>query len=211
MEQKLVNYILEKYKPLALLLHGSRANGNSREHSDWDFAIIVNDKITTDREIIDNQNIEIRVLVLPLPELTRENSSPWLVLRAGNIKVLFDTNNIAENIISQVTEYYNTPLVFSNSEIAGHGAWFKSQVDGMIDYQNEQEAFFRKLSELYPRTIMYWFHFKRRRYMPQVYQSLPIIKQEDPEYFKLIEILAGNFSNIEKIKTAEIIFSKIFV
>ena len=53
MEQKLTQYIIEKYSPLAVLLHGSRASGNERPHSDWDFAILVNEDIKVEREIVD--------------------------------------------------------------------------------------------------------------------------------------------------------------
>jgi hypothetical protein len=39
--------------------------------------------------------------------------------------------------------------------------------------------------------------------MPQVYLSLPRIEKEDPEHFKLLQILAGNYTNTEKIDAAE--------
>jgi predicted nucleotidyltransferase len=210
MEQKLTQHIIERYSPLAVLLHGSRASGNERTHSDWDFAILVNEKIETEREVIDGQNIEIRVLVVPLPELNDQNKNPWIVLRDGNVKVLFDPSNIALDIIEKVTAFYKLPPHFSETDISSHKAWYRSQLDGMIDYKDEQEAFFRKLSELYPRVIMYWFHFVRHTYMPQVYYSIPIIKKEDPEYFELLEKLASSISNQEKIEIAEQVYNKIW-
>jgi predicted nucleotidyltransferase len=210
MEQKLTQHIIEKYKPLAVLLHGSRASGNERLHSDWDFVILVNEKIETEREVVDGQNIEIRVLVVPIPELNDQNKSPWIVLREGNVKVLFDPNNIAKDVIDIVTAFYKIPPHFSETDISSHKAWYRSQLDGMIDYKDEQEAFFRKLSELYPRVIMYWFHFVRHTYMPQVYYSIPIIKEEDPTYFELLEKLASNISNQEKIDIAEKVYQKLW-
>jgi predicted nucleotidyltransferase len=206
-EQELTDYIVEKYNPIAVLLHGSRASGNAREHSDWDFAIFVTEKITANREIIKSQNIEIRVLVLPIPD---KIDNQWLVLRQGNVKVLYDPQNKTLDVIKKVTGFYSEPLDFSEGEFYGHGAWFRSQLDSMIDYQNEQEAFFRKLSELYPRVIMYWFHFIKHTYMPQVYYSLPILQTEDLHYFNYLKILAGNFSNEEKIVAAENIYKRIW-
>ena len=147
MEEKLIQYIREKYNPVAILIHGSRASGYARAHSDWDFATIVDKDTQTEREIVDGENIEVAVLKLPFDE---ENiKDKWLSLRKNNIKVLFDPQNITGKIIEKVTEYYNRPLVWSASDISGHKAWFRSHLDGMIDYQNEQEAFFRKLGELY--------------------------------------------------------------
>lgn len=210
MEQKLTQYIIEKYSPLAVLLHGSRASGNERPHSDWDFAILVNENIEVEREIIDGQNIEIMVLVIPMPELNDRNKHPWLVLREGNVKVLFDPENMATAIIDKVTSFYKIPPHFSDVDMSSHKAWFRSKIDGMIDYRDEPEAFFAKQSELYPRIIMYWFHFVRRTYVPQVYHSIPIIKNEDPEYFELLEKFASNITNQEKIDTAEEVYKRIW-
>lgn len=200
-EQKLVQYLIKKYNPRAIAIHGSRASGFAREHSDWDFAIFVDKEIEGDREIVDGQNIEVRVLALPFDE--NKIGDRWLVVREGNVKVVYDPENILEDIIKKVTTHYNQPLINTEADIIGHKAWYRSQLDGMIDYQNEQEAFFRKLGELYLRTIKYWFNFKRNTYMPQVYLSLPRIEKEDPEYFKLLQILAGNYTNTEKIEAAE--------
>ena len=210
MEQKLTQYIIEKYSPLAVLLHGSRASGNERPHSDRDFAILVNEDIKVEREIVDGQNIEILALIVPMPELNNQNKHPWLVLRDGNVKVVYDPENIARNIIDTVTQFYEIPPYFSDADISSHKAWFRSKLDGMIDYRDDKEAFFVKLSELYPRIIMYWFHFIRRTYVPQVYHSIPIIKEEDPKYFELLKKIAGNCSNQEKIDFGEMVYKRIW-
>ncbi|MBP6858147.1 MAG: nucleotidyltransferase domain-containing protein [Candidatus Pacebacteria bacterium] len=208
MEEKLTQYIKEKYDPVAILIHGSRSNNYAREHSDWDFAILVEKDTEVEREIIEGANVEIRVLKLPFN--THNIADRWIAFREGNVKVLFDPQNITLDIIKEVTEYYNKPIIWKPSDISGHKAWFRSQVDGMTDYQNENEAFFRKLGELYLRCIQYWFHFLHHTYMPQVYLSLPRIQKEDPEYYELLKVLASNVSNKEKIDTAEKIYKKIW-
>lgn len=208
LENKLTTYLLEKYNPISIILHGSRANGKERKHSDWDFAIIVDKKTEVEREIIDESNIDVTVLELPFEE---ENiQGKWLILREDNCKILFDKNLIAKNIIDKVTKYYYTPRVWTSSDMLGHKAWFRSQLDGMIDYQDEHEAFFRKLGELYIRSIQIWFWFVKLGYMPQVYKSIPQIEMGDPEYFKLLKILAGNCSNAEKIEVGEEIYKRIW-
>jgi predicted nucleotidyltransferase len=209
MEQKLTDHIIQKYNPVAVLIHGSRSNEYAREHSDWDFAIVVHENTEGEREIIDGANIEVRVLKLPFEE-NNVGYDKWLALRKGNVKVVYDPQNICESIIERVTAYYNTPIKWSQAEIMGHKAWFRSHIDGMLDYQNEQEAFFRKLGELYLRSIQNWFRFLHNTYMPQVYLSLPRIEKEDPEYFALLKILAGNYSNQEKIEAAEEIYKRIW-
>lgn len=208
MEEKLTNHIKEKYNPVAILIHGSRASGYAREHSDWDFAVLVEKDIESDREIIDGANIEVRVLKLPFDENTIPDR--WLVLREGNVKVTYDPKNITGVLIEKVTKWYNTPMVWGANEISGHKAWFRSHIDGMIDYQDDHEAFFRKLGELYTRCIMYWYHFLHSAYMPQVYISLPRIEKEDPQYYSLIKILASTASNKEKIEAAEEVYKRIW-
>ena len=208
-EQQLTDYLVKRYNPLTVLIHGSRASGYAREHSDWDFAIIIDKDTEVEREIINGANLEIRVLKLPFEE-QKIIADKWLALRKGNIKVVYDPQNVAEPIIEKITEYYNKPIEWTHAEIFGHKAWYRSHIDGMIDYQNDHLAFYRKLGELYTRSIMYWFHYLHNAYMPQVYLSLPRIEKEDPEHYELLKILAGNGTNQEKIEAAEQIYKRIW-
>jgi len=208
MEKQLTDHLLEKYQPIAILLHGSRASGYAREHSDWDFAIIVDKDTQAKREIIDGANVEIQVLKLPFRQEDIEKK--WLELRSDNVKITHDPQNICPNIIEKVTKYYAKPMEWTDGEIFGHKAWYRSHLDGMSDYQNDNEMFFRKLGELYTRSIMYWFHFLHNTYMPQVYLSLPRIEKEDPDHYALLKILASNASNEEKIQAGEAIYKRIW-
>lgn len=88
-EQKLTQHILEKYKPLAIVLHGSRASGFARERSDWDFIILVDKETEVEREIIDGANMEVMALKLPFKE-QKIIGDKWLALRKGNSKVLHE-------------------------------------------------------------------------------------------------------------------------
>lgn len=207
-EKKLTDHIVRKYDPVAVVLHGSRASGYARTHSDWDFAILVNKDTEVEREIIDGMNFEIRALKLPYNEKSIKDG--WIALREGNTKILFDPTDITKDIINAITKHYNTPRVWKNSEIFAAKAWFRSQIDGMIDYQDDQLAFFRKLGELYLKAMQGWFHFIHNEYMPQVYKSLPRIKTEDPEYYMLLTILSSNDANQEKIKAAEEIYKRVW-
>ena len=208
MEKEITDYLLKKYEPLALVLHGSRATGKARENSDWDFVIFVEVDTQTEREIIGGQNVEVKDIKYPI-----EDSKIFdycSLLRKENIKIIYDPKGIVSDVAQKASDYYAVPLDESLSEVSGHKAWFRSHLDGMIDYKNEQEAFFRKLGELYVRSIQYWFRFMHKTYMPQVYDSLPRIEKEDPEYFDLLKVLAGNYSNDEKIEAGEKIYKIIW-
>lgn len=212
MEEKLTNYIKEKYQPLAIMIHGSRANGHAKEHSDWDFVILVDRPVAVEREIVFDQNIEVFDIQYPVNEELIKKYVPEF--RSSNVKVVFDPNAICTEIIEKatlLTEKGRPVEEYTGIEKSSHCAWMLSHIDGMIDYKEDQLAFFRKCSEFYVRALQYWFRFKKHTWMLQVYESLPQIKREDPEYFALLEVLAGDTPSNEKIvackKIQELLFN----
>lgn len=211
-EQKIIEYIKETYHPLAILLHGSRANGNARAHSDWDFAIFVKEKIVTKREVLFSvANIEIKQIIYPV--LDTDISNIGHQLRKSNVRVVYDPEHICDAVIEQVTTYFEQgrpPEDYDENETIGHAAWMRSQIDGMIDYQHEPLAFFRKSGELYIRVIQYWFRFLKHDWMPQVYEALPRIQKEDPEYYALMEAYVQSHSAQEQILISEKIYVHLF-
>ncbi|MCB9808921.1 nucleotidyltransferase domain-containing protein [Candidatus Nomurabacteria bacterium] len=201
-EKILTQHILTKYNPRAIFLHGSRASGHAREHSDWDFAILVDQECETFREIIEGENIEVLPLVMPLDQKT----APWWrwhALRQGNVKIIHDPENLGPELITKVTQHYHEPLEISHERLLSKKARYHTDIDSMIDYKDEPVAFFRKLGAFYERALRFWFEILHKKNMPQVYLSLPEIKEQDPEYFELLNTLAGNSSNEEKIETAQ--------
>lgn len=210
-ENKLIEHVKEKYSPVGILIHGSRANGNFRENSDWDFAIFVDNEIETEREIVLGQNIEIKT-VLYKKEIN--NISEYVPqFRKGNIRIVYDPQGLCANFIELAEELFKKGRPqedYSETEFKGHGAWMLSHIGGMIDYKDDQLAFFRKLSEFYGRALNYWFRFKKHDWMLQVYESIPRIKNEDPEYYELLVKISGNYTNEEKIEFCKEIHNKIF-
>ncbi|HEV7424196.1 MAG TPA: nucleotidyltransferase domain-containing protein [Candidatus Paceibacterota bacterium] len=207
LEQRIVDYLVEKYHPVALLIHGSRANGHAREHSDWDFAMFVSTPVPQTREIIfEKENIDIRIFTVPVDiEKIREYC---FYFERQNVRVIFDPEYITEDVIREATKVFNTPITHTPAETIACRARLRVLIDGMIDYQYEQASFFRKLSEFYQYALKYWFLFLNNSYMQQVYKSLPIIATKDKEYFKLLEILSENHTKQEKISAAEKLYER---
>jgi len=52
MQEIITSHLIETYEPDAIILHGSRARGKAREHSDWDF-ILLYAKPTTAKNVGD--------------------------------------------------------------------------------------------------------------------------------------------------------------
>ena len=61
-EEKLVEYLVAKYDPLAIILHGSRASGTNRPHSDWDLVLLVDKDTPTEQVLVDGSAIDIEAL-----------------------------------------------------------------------------------------------------------------------------------------------------
>jgi hypothetical protein len=204
MEEKIRDYLLSKYKPQALLIHGSRANGNHRPGSDWDFAAFVNKPTVQMREIIfETENIDMRIFHIPI--IDEEIKKYCFYFHDQNVKVIHDPKNITEDIIKKATLFFNSPRIPTPTEINSGKNRLRILIAGMEDYKDEQEAFFRKLCEFYQWSLTYWFWMIRNSYMQQVYKSLPIIKKEDPDYYNLLQIIAGNGTNDQKIEAAKLI------
>jgi predicted nucleotidyltransferase len=211
MKEKLISYFIEKYKPLSVILHGSRCNGNAHETSDWDFMFILKeDNPEMRRSIIFDQNCEAKKLIYPLSQDKIENIS-WY-LREGNAEVLFDTDEIAKKLIDEARSYIVFPYEISHGDKNAWAAYMANSINGMKAYKDDPVAFLIKLNDFYKRSIVLWFQIcKKWENAPQVYESLKIIKSEDePMYANLSKIAAFNSSVDEKIVEVENIYKRLF-
>ncbi|MES2623547.1 MAG: nucleotidyltransferase domain-containing protein [Patescibacteria group bacterium] len=205
-EAKLTTYILEKYNPLAIILHGSRANGNAREHADWDIAIITSEKKRPHREIVFGANVEYKEIVVPIPERTLIS----FALRTGNTKILHDTDSLAEKLIEQDDSVIEKGIEFTESERRARHAYLLSAIDGMRDYTDNSYILFDKKTDFFTRMTGAWFTFIAREYQPSPYTALPKIQKEDPEFYELIYAFADANSSEELVKIGNKIVLHLF-
>jgi hypothetical protein len=126
-EEKLTQYIKEKYNPLAIILHGSRANGRDREHSDWDFLIITEKDMNPHGELVDGNKIDYHQLVHPIPE----GKGLSFMYRVENSKILFDTNNIAQEFILQNDVFVKKGNHFTEIERKARYSFLISALNGI--------------------------------------------------------------------------------
>ena len=99
MEEKITTYLKERYSPDAIILHGSRAIGEAREHSDWDFIFLYKSEPTAGafREFIEEQNIEVQSLITPI---TEENLLDTVGLKLQNARIIFFLFSLATDLLS---------------------------------------------------------------------------------------------------------------
>ncbi len=183
-EQKLTQYIKEKYNPIALVLHGSRANGNYREHSDWDFLMFTYKDIEHPiREIVFDSNIELKQIILPIAE----DKFLGFFFRSENVKILYDPELMAEKFLKLNDVKVQKGNIFTDEERKSRYCFLKSALDGIIDYADSPLNIFDKKADFYTRVINAWFRFVKKEFEPSYYIAFPRMNKEAPELQFLIE------------------------
>ena len=183
-EQRLIEYMREKYDPVAIVLHGSRANGMAREHSDWDLVIFTKQDVKPiSREIIFGANMELKQIVLPVPE----DKFLGFFFRTENVKILYDPEFVAKSILKQNDILVGAGNKFTDIDRTKRYAFISSSLDGIRDYSDNRLILYDKKIDFYTRIIEAWFRFTRNEFEPSHYFAYPKIKECDPEFYGLIE------------------------
>ena len=201
MQETIFNHIKEKYNPDAIILHGSRARGMAREHSDWDFIFLYNSNgnHNSGREFFAGQNIEFSAVTLPVQDILETFS-----FKLHKATVLFERQNEGTSILAEVKKIYAQGVHWSDEKIADHKLWFQGRINGMRDNVNQSEVFYKYFSDIYPRLFNYWYFLKQHTYSEPIYVAVREIEEKDPTYMSLV----SKFTNVEnsldkKVELAE--------
>tara|TARA_B100000508_G_C11413328_1_gene254422 strand:+ start:65 stop:697 length:633 start_codon:yes stop_codon:yes gene_type:complete len=208
MEQEITEHLREMFKPNAIILHGSRAVGREREHSDWDLFLIYEAGTVlpkNGRLIWQDQNIEYSHHVLPVENIEDEFG---VKLQFG--RVLHEVGGEGTKLLEQVKDYYRKPINWSDEHCESHRLWMKGRVDGMRDTVDQPLVFERYASDFYARITNYWYVALQDTNPKPIYLALEEIAAKDPEYFSLIERFVETNSRQEKVVAAEKIMSRCF-
>jgi len=207
MEQKLIEYLRTTYNPTAIILHGSRASGHARLHSDWDFALLYDDSSElpgNGRDEVLEQNIEFTHHQLPVDDVMKEFS-----VKLQNARVVFENALQATKILQRAKVAYTAPLAWTKEDKFNHSLWMCGRIDGMSDTVEEPLLFEKYAADFYGRITNYWYWAIQDRYPKPIYLAVEEIKVEDPEYFLLIENFALG-SREEKNILAKQIYKRCF-
>lgn len=176
--QEIRDYLLEKYAPEAILLHGSRLRDDAADNSDYDIVMI-----TPNTESVYPHEYEGMMLdISAQPHNTR-------ILETGNkvpnwpLKILYDANGVGEKICEETEQAYkNGPTPLSAQEWNNRINYTKRLIDKIKTRGHDISIRRYYLADLYMRVIRYWFE-KRNRWTVSPYRSLPIIQTEDMDFF----------------------------
>jgi hypothetical protein len=207
MEQTIVDYLRETYKPEAIILHGSRASGHERAHSDWDFVLLYSSEIDlpkNGRTKILGENIEFSHHHLPIVDVMKEFS-----VKLQNARVVYESESFGAEVLQSAQTACLQPLAWTPEEKHSHSLWMQGRIAGMSDTLNEPLLFEKYAADFYTRITNYWYWAIHDRYSKPMYLALEEIKDEDSEYFLIIKNFVQS-SNEEKVNAAERIYQKCF-
>jgi predicted nucleotidyltransferase len=204
--KKVVEHIKERYNPFSIILHGSRAREMNKEKSDWDLYVLVKEKIDALPETFEEFGIDVEAIVVPVPD------DKIISIFGGNLrvaKILFDTDYIGANLISQAEKIYKEGRKLDSRQYADRKYFVLRRLERMKMYENEPGIFFAHTAAFYGAILRYWFEVKSLWSEP-IYIALPYIQKEDPIFYSWLETLYNNDPIMDKIKAAENIYNDLF-
>lgn len=211
---KFIEYLQDKYGPVsAILLHGSRASGYAREHSDWDFIILTDHQVDQKqyRDFVENENIEFEVFQLPV---AKENIVRVFNTKLKHAQAVYDPKGVGQDLIDQAREVYEEGIPeewITGTSLVSKNSYLQSAIDGMKDNLDNPAMFMKKLGTFYPRIINIWYQIKERAYSDNIYISIPHIQELDPVFADKLEVVYSlESSPREKIKAAESLMGDLF-
>ena len=203
----ITNHILETYRPDAIILHGSRARGKERQHSDWDIILLYNGPtdIKNGRELYKEQNIEYSVHSLPIEDIFEQFGT-----KLQGATVLCEQGNIASTLLKQAADYYAQGVRWSPEKIVAHKLWLQGRINGMKDNVDNPIIFEKYFTDFYNRIFDYWYWLLQNKHSQPIYVAVEEIATIDRDYYELLSKLIDSTILIEKVAIAEEIGARLF-
>ncbi|MES2215934.1 MAG: nucleotidyltransferase domain-containing protein [Patescibacteria group bacterium] len=208
-EKEITEYLKLKYNPVVILLHGSRAVGKNRPHSDWDIIMLFDSDVPRKgfREEVDGEDVEWKAFQLPIPD---EKIIEIFDVYLQFAKILSERDSIGTNLLQKAILKYNEGPNLSAEIIKREKQFFEHKILGMKDDEGTPYMFLRHLSVLFNRASNLWFEILHNEFPKPFYLAVPIIQDKDPEYYRHLMALCSDNSSNEKIASAHWIAGKLF-
>lgn len=207
--QTIVQTLRDKYNPVAILLHGSRAVGKERPHSDWDVIMLFEGEIPRRgyREEIGGHDVEWKAISIPVED---EKIVDTFDVYLQFAKVLWEADSKGTDTLEKALKVYAKGPNLSDDDVRKWKQFLEHKLLGMIDDINSPYMFFRHLSVFFNRASNMWFEIIHNEFSKPFYLAIPDMQARDPEFSKLLEILPSNASNEEKVEAGKKILEKLF-
>jgi predicted nucleotidyltransferase len=210
-KQEIVDYLRKVYKPSAIILHGSRATGNEREHSDWDIFLIFKETPTKNkgRERIVGEDVEWKVLTIPIDDNKIYDNAGVFLQYA---EVLWEEETVGTDLMNQAKRVYSLGSQIDPQTHDACRQFLEHKLNGMKDdvAVNDYALFLKHHYEFFLRAVNWWFEILHNENQKPFYIAFPTIKERDLEYYGLLMALCGDCSKSEKIEAGTKIIPLLF-
>jgi predicted nucleotidyltransferase len=198
-----------KYSPNAVILHGSRAVGMNRPHSDWDILLLFNERpeVALNREQVAGEDVEWEAVKVPVAE-NAILSTVGVELQFGNV-LWEDASRAGTRLLEQAAAFYAKGVQLTEADRAKYKQYLCHKVAGMEDDIATPYMFLRHQYAFFLRASNWWFEMNGQ-YPKPFYIAMPIIRERDPEYHELLLTVSAAGSNETKIAAARRLVSRLF-
>lgn len=176
--QEIVEYIKEKYHPLALILYGSYADGSNNANSDFDALVITDGQEKTHDTSVQN-GIQLDVFVFP-SSIFSSNYAPEEFVQVFDGKIVIDTDGRASELIHNVRDYVAGKSQKPREEVADELSWCKKMLLRVA--RQDAEGMFRLHWLLVDSLEIYFDVINAFYFGPK--KSLRWMEKHDPESFR---------------------------
>ena len=178
MEKKetILNYIEETYRPEAVIVYGSFANGTAGPGSDFDALVIADHGKTHDSSVIDGTVLD--VFVYP-PEQFRSDYDPEEFVQVWNGKIVLDRNGTAEVLQKRVRDFIRDVPRKSREEILEEILWCEKMLSRAA--RGDAEGYYRWHWLLADSLEVY--SDMKGQYFFGLKKALRTMKESDPEAY----------------------------
>lgn len=207
--EKIVEVLKAKYHPVAILLHGSRAVGKERPHSDWDILMLFDGNVPRRgyREIIDGEDIEWKAFKIPA---ATDSIIGIFDMNLQFARMLWEENTAGSVLLEKASVAYSRGPQLSPDDIRREKQFLDHKLFGMIDDINTPYMFLRHLGVFFNRVSNLWFEILHNEFPKPFYIAIPEIRERDAEYSQHLEVLYSSTTSREKVDAGRWIVQKLF-
>ncbi len=214
MEEKIIQYLKEKYNPTGIILIGSRATKDSRGKSDWDL-FVFSDK--TEGEVNDYSELKefegeaLDVSIFPT-KVDKDFILDTSMHPATDNRILYDVSGgLMQKIVANTKlAYEKGPTSLDERKKDLYRKILSKFIRKIEARMNQPASVLFGVGQFYHYCIRYWFETKKEWPQP-LHKALPYIESHDRSFADLLEILHTTSNNTEqKLKAMYEIRDRLF-
>ena len=199
MIEELKSVLINKYNPIAIILHGSRARGEAFINSDCDLYLIVSDDFVLEDTCDSYSDVYLDIEFIKLEELKDVDINQKFGFNLAFTKIILDRDNIAKDLITKAEDYYKKGKNLNNEQLKNRKDYFTRGVLRLENLVNNRIAFTVRFNDIYARIPRYYFELKQNSWGRSPILAEKQIKDLDTWLYEKLNLLLA-VENTEKVK-----------